>query len=153
MEPCHSRWRNLNRRYSVMGLRKSWSGRVALCMVVVVLSVSCSQGPPWETYVEAGKKSYREGKFSEAERQFTEAVKKAEQFGPQDLRLALSLNNLGEALRSQGKLIEAEPMYKRAVAIREQSKEGDPQDLAFVLNNLAALYYAQERPAAASLLY
>ena len=120
-----------------MDLANGWMIRVIVGLGMV-LSVACNQGPPWETYVEAGKKAYREGNLDEAEKQLSQAVKKAEQFGPEDLRLATSLNNLGEVLRSGGKLIEAEPMYKRALAIREkhQANDQEQQDFAFVLNRL-----------------
>src|SRR5262249_19198060 len=103
------------RSMTLMWFQKEWAARIVMG-VGLALSVSCNQGPPWESYAEAGKKAYREGNLAEAERQFSQAVKKAEQFGPEDTRLATSLNNLGETLRSEGKLIEAEPMYKRALA-------------------------------------
>src|SRR5579885_1612811 len=119
-----------------MGVSKPWLLGTAVILTLMI-TTACDKGPPWESYMEAGKKAYKEGNLPEAEKQFAEAVKKAEQFGPSDLRLATSLNNLGESLRSQGKLTEAEPMYKRSMTIREQNKDGDQQELAFAMNNLA----------------
>ena len=59
--------------------------------------------------------------YPEAEKQWSAALKEAEGFGPQDPRLATTLNNLGEVYRAQGRYAEAEPLYKRALAIREKA--------------------------------
>ncbi len=53
-----------------------------------------AQGGPWETYRAAGDKAYQRGNYPEAEKQWGAAVREAEGFGPQDPRLATSLNNL-----------------------------------------------------------
>ncbi|MEO0415519.1 MAG: tetratricopeptide repeat protein, partial [Verrucomicrobiota bacterium] len=44
---------------------------------------------------------------------------------------------------NQGKYEEAEPLYKRALAIREKQLGADHPDTATSLNNLAVLYYEQ----------
>ena len=63
--------------------------------------------------------------------------------GPGHLQVAASLNNLGELYRAQGKYTEAEPLYKRALAIAEKALgPGHPQ-VAASLNNLAGLYRLQ----------
>ncbi len=45
----------------------------------------------------AATKAYQQGNYPEAEKQFSAALKEAEGFGPQDPRLATSLNNLGKS--------------------------------------------------------
>ncbi len=80
-----------------------------------------AQGGLWETYAAAGVKAYQQGNYPEAEKYLAAAVKEAEGFGPQDPRLATSLNNLAGLYHAQGKYAEAEPLHKRALAIREKA--------------------------------
>ena len=53
----------------------------------------------------------------------------------------------------QGRYAEAEPLYKRALAIREKALGPDHPDVAKALNNLAVLYQKQGRYAEAEPLY
>ena len=67
--------------------------------------------------------------------------------------LRQSLNNLAELYRDQGRYAEAEPLYKRSLAIREKALGPDHPDVATALNNLAVLYEDQGRYADAEPLY
>ena len=87
--------------------------------------------------------AYQQGRYTEAEGQWKAALKEAEKFGEQDPRLATSLNNLGELYVAQFKFDEAEPLYKRSLAIREKALGLEHPDMAASLNNLALLYHAQ----------
>jgi len=84
------------------------------------------------------------GKYSEAtvlaQRQL-ESIEKTR--GPVDRDVAGALNNLALLYSDQGRDPEAEPLYKRAIAIME--KVGGPGGGAAELNNLAALYQRQQR--------
>ena len=53
----------------------------------------------------------------------------------------------------QGRYADAEPLYKRSLAIREKALGPDHPDVALSLNNLAELYHAQGRYADAEPLY
>ena len=53
----------------------------------------------------------------------------------------------------QGRYAEAEPLYKRALAIQEKALGPDHPDVATALNNLAVLYRHQGRYAEAEPLY
>ncbi len=66
-----------------------------VCLALWPAQVS-AQGGLWETYMAAGDKAYQQGNYPEAEKQLAAALKEAEGFGPQDPRLATSLNNLAE---------------------------------------------------------
>ena len=59
----------------------------------------------------------------------------------------------GAATESQGQYAEAEPLFRRALAIREQALGPDHPDTATSLNNLADLYDSQGRYAEAEPLY
>ena len=59
--------------------------------------------------------------------------------------MAISLNNLAEVYRTQGDYTKAEPLFKRALVIREAAFGPDHPDVAFSLDNLATLYRATKR--------
>ncbi len=107
----------------------------------------------WKSYGKAGGKAYQKGNYPEAEKQFAAALKEAEGFGPQDPRVAVSLTNLAALYYNQGKYTEAEPLYKRALAIVEKTLGPEHPRVATGLNNLAALYDAQGKYAEAEPLY
>lgn len=67
--------------------------------------------------------------------------------------LAAALNNLGQIHANQGHDDQAEPLYKRAIAILEKSSGLDTALIAPELNNLAALYQRQARFAEAEPLF
>ena len=62
------------------------------------------------------------------------------------------MNNLARLYHAQGKYDQAEPLYKRALAIREKALRPDHPDVAAVLENYAALLKATNRPAEADKL-
>jgi len=64
-----------------------------------------------------------------------------------------SLNNLAELYRIQGRYPEAEPLYRRSLAIRERTLGPEHPSVATSLNNLAAFYHVQGRYAEAEPLY
>ena len=59
--------------------------------------------------------------------------------------MAIGLNNLAELLRDTNRLAEAEPLYRRALAIDEASFGPDHPEVARGLNNLALLLKATNR--------
>src|SRR5439155_14372271 len=92
-------------------------------------------------------------KFAEAEKAYLTALKEAEHFPDEDPRLSLSLNNLGFLYYDQGRYGEAEPLYLRALDLRERFLGPEHPDVAATLNNLAELYRARARHAKAEPLY
>eukprot|EP01105_Mastigella_eilhardi_P028097 TRINITY_DN902_c1_g1_i4.p1 TRINITY_DN902_c1_g1~~TRINITY_DN902_c1_g1_i4.p1 ORF type:complete len:1050 (-),score=224.67 TRINITY_DN902_c1_g1_i4:515-3502(-) len=68
--------------------------------------------------------------------------------------IAAKLENLAYTLREQGRYREAEPLYREAVAMREQSGEGtSATDLAQATNNLAIVLRLQGNYSQAQPLY
>jgi tetratricopeptide (TPR) repeat protein len=53
--------------------------------------------------------------------------------------VALSLSNLGAVYVAQGQYEEAAPLYRRALAIREHSREASGSDLDKVLEDYAGV--------------
>jgi tetratricopeptide (TPR) repeat protein len=100
---------------------------------------ACTQETQWEKHMTTAAKAYQQGRYTDAERSFQATVKEAEAFGPQDLRLATSLNNLAALYHQQGKYDEAEPLYKRSLAIVEKSLGPEHPHMATSLENYAML--------------
>src|SRR5262249_47616791 len=66
---------------------------------------------------------------------------------------AAALTAEARRLHQAGRYAEAEPLYKRTLAIREKALGPDHPDVSTSLNNLAQLYYAPGRHAEAEPLY
>ena len=97
---------------------------------------------------------YRQGKFSEAEPLFRQALAVREKaLGPGHPRVALSLNNLAVLYKAQGRYAEAERLTQRSLAIWEKTLGVNHPKVATSLNNLAELYRVQGRYAEAEHLY
>jgi hypothetical protein len=58
----------------------------------------------WKSHIHAGAEAYQLGDLSEAEKEFQAAVDVAEEFGPEDSRLAMSLDYLAAFYQDQGRL-------------------------------------------------
>ena len=63
--------------------------------------------------------------------------------------MASDLNNLAGLYRDQSKYDQAEPLYKRALAIREKVLDANHPDLAISLEEYAAMLKAAKRDAEA----
>jgi tetratricopeptide (TPR) repeat protein len=64
-----------------------------------------------------------------------------------------TLDNLGDVFEAQGRYDDAEPLFRRGLAIREKALRPDHPDLADSLNRLAAVHRIQGRPASAEPLH
>jgi tetratricopeptide (TPR) repeat protein len=94
----------------------------------------------------------RAGKYAEALPLAQAMVTQLEK-GPPNRDLAGAINNLAQVYGDMGRDAEAEPLYKRALAIMEKSAGLDSADIAPELNNLAALTsasFAMPRPSRCS---
>ena len=95
----------------------------------------------WEEQNKKAVQLFRSGRHTEAMAMAQEALKEAEEsFGPDDARVATSLNNLAECTRAQVRHAEAEPLWKRALEIRKK-RWGRPSRCLHLMNNLAGAYF------------
>jgi tetratricopeptide (TPR) repeat protein len=138
-----------------------WLLAEVLCLIFG-LALATAQQTAWENYMEAGQKAYEQGDYSEARKMFSAALEEADKFGPDDPRVAISvawvtvlndtqilgpehlavttsLNNLALLYHNQGKYAQAEPLYQRALAIREKALGPGHPDVADTLENYAGL--------------
>ena len=111
------------------------------------------QETQWDNLNSAAVDAYQQADYAKAEKLLLAALKVAKKFGAQDPRLATSLNNLAALYDTQGKYAEAEPLFRRSLAIWEMALGPEHPDVAQSLNNLAELYRAQGKYAQAEPLY
>ncbi len=120
-----------------------------LCLALAI-QTACTPGIVWMWYDAAGIEAHQKGRYAEADQYLTVALKQAEKFGEQDARLATSLNHLASLYQDQGNYTQAEPLYKRALAIAEQASGSEYPDLATTLENYAELLRKTNRDAEAA---
>ncbi|HMP52628.1 MAG TPA: tetratricopeptide repeat protein [Candidatus Melainabacteria bacterium] len=93
----------------------------------------------WKEKFDEAVKAQQENKYDYAEHTWMVAVEEAEALGPNDQRLALTLDRLCEFLLLRGKLQEAASYGYRALAIYEEALGENADELASILANLAML--------------
>ncbi len=120
-----------------------------LCLGLWPMVAASAQETRWDSIMDGAVEAYQQADYAQAEKLFLAALKEAEKFGDQDPRLAASLNNLAELYRAQGKYTQAEPLYRRALAIWEKTLGPEHPDVATDLENYAALLHKLNRAAEA----
>ncbi len=124
-----------------------------LALSVSFLFPNSSYADEWSKNIEAGETAYKAGENAEAEQDFNLALKEAESFGPNDVRLARTLNDLAVIYDEARKYDASEENYKRAIEIYVKSEKENAPALADAINNLANLYKDQKRYKYAEPLY
>ena len=109
---------------------------------VLILSVISAGQSSWEGKNLAGEKAFQEGRLLDANRLFTDALRDAQQFGPNDVRLAPIYNNLALVSFVQNNFIASETLYEKSIAVMEAQGQENPLLLP-VLDNLTSLYVKQ----------
>src|SRR6266700_7365695 len=126
-------------------------------LVCLALLVSVSHGTPSSAQGLAAQSAKVSelgdaGKYSEAIA-LAQAMLANQEKRPPSRDLAGALNNLAQLYGDVGRDADAEPMYKRAIAIMEKAVGLDSAAIAPELSNLAALYERQGRYAEAEPLF
>ena len=100
-------------------------------------------------------KLYRAGDYDRAITLLEQVEARARALGnvEGDRNYATTIDVLANAYAAKGRYLEAEPLYKHALAIREKLLGPDSPDLAASLNDLGELYRVQGRNAEAEPLY
>ena len=141
--------------YIIRGLT-SFRPKVIIIAVLVLTfsSLVYAQEALWEKLNSKTKTLFKQKRYPDALSVAKEALKVAEDtFGPDNPKVATSLNNIAELYVIKGTYDEIEPLYKRALEINEKALGPDNPDVAISLNNLAELYYNQGRYTEAEPLY
>ena len=99
--------------------------------------------PPSRTAVDDGVEACQQLRYGDAERLLVGALRRAEQGAAAAPELAAALGQLADLYRAQARYEEAEPLYRRAIALEEGRQGGEHAGMARALNNLALVYRAQ----------
>lgn len=108
-------------------------------------TVVWAQDPSWVNHMTAATSALQRRDLAEAGTQLEAALELAEGFSVGDPRLARTLNNLAYIYRRVGRYYDAEPLYRRAADLHEETLGPDHPNVATVLNNVASLYQLQRR--------
>jgi len=99
----------------------------------------------WKSHHQAGASSLEQGHYPEAEKQFQAALKEVEGFAETDARRLRTLAGLARLRVLQGQHTQAESLYLHILTLREKSLGTENPRLASTLEELAAIYSAQEK--------
>lgn len=142
-DPMNRSNRSIRPAFQILG--------VLLCCAALAPN-ALGQDTVWNTYNDAGMQALKVAQYAKAERMLKLALREAELSGLSDTRVATSLNNLALLYGDQGKYDQAEPLYKRSLAISEKAFGPGHPNVATSLENLAVLLVATGRRAEADRL-
>lgn len=91
----------------------------------------------WKALNLEAIKYHKDGVLAMAEQKFSEAVKEAEKFGPDDVRLSECLDNLIWIYHTRGKVDQAEEMIRQSLNIQEKAYGPDNEYISWNLKLLA----------------
>ena len=100
-----------------------------------------STAPPAPT--NAGLVAFQEGRHGDAERMLVADLARAERQIPEPTAIARALVDLAELYRGQARFEEAEPLFRRAIALLDALPAPAHRALVKPLNSLALVYRAQ----------
>ncbi|MBP7055228.1 MAG: tetratricopeptide repeat protein [Candidatus Omnitrophica bacterium] len=112
--------------------------------LIMILSSTChifADEVLWDKLQDRAAILYQQQKYDEAvklQREALEVSKKT--FGPEDNKVAESMDNLAVYLHATGNNIEAEELYDKALAILEKNLKPNDRYLAIFMNYLASFY-------------
>jgi tetratricopeptide (TPR) repeat protein len=110
---------------------------LTFCAAVPVFA----QEAHWETLNTRVKNLYTREKYAEALPIAEECLQTAEEaWGPNDYRVAFSLQDLAAIRSAQNDFAAAEPLAQRALKILETATPPDPRKVANALNTLGSVY-------------
>ena len=101
----------------------------------------------------AGKMARKLAEYKQAQEWLERLLELREAEGKNDAGLGDALHELALLHKDLGQYAAAEPLYLRAVAVKEQALGKEHPDVAEVLNGLAALYWREGKDASVEPLY
>ena len=133
------------------------NGRLAWSVVAVLFlgaGVLYAHTGELKAYLDRGRALAKAEKPEQALPYFLFALELGEKkFGADSPAVVPLLNDLAEVYATRSDYPDAEPLFKRSLAIQEQELTRYRSGIARTLNNLGALYEATERPREARKLY
>lgn len=140
----YNRCRMLDRDLAAVLLTRRFPPRnLVLFVLLVCFAPAGCRGLQWEDYMEAAYHARQDGRYREAEELLLVAADFATAFPANDLRRAMTLNDLAEICIAEARHAEAEVLYRQATEVIEAALGPDHLDLAAHLAMVAAFYAAQ----------
>ncbi|MCM8760531.1 MAG: tetratricopeptide repeat protein [Candidatus Omnitrophica bacterium] len=117
----------------------------AVFLIVSIAAFSSLSSEPtfeeWQSLTDEALDHYYYHRYKEAVEVAREALKVAiELFGPEDLKVVGSLDNLASYLAATGEYEEADELYQRAFSILQKKLPADDGYLAIFMDYLAIFY-------------
>ncbi len=104
----------------MMAINRMMMWLAAFTIGALLLASGPGSAEPWDDHLTAAGAAFRSGKPAEAEKHYLSALKEAEAFGPDDVRLGATLDQLAAAYMAQDKAADAEKALRRALPIWEK---------------------------------
>lgn len=123
--------------------RRLPSRSLVFFLLIVGLAQAGCRGLQWEDYMEAAYHARQDGRYREAEELLLVAADHAAAFPADDLRRAMTLNDLAEICIAEQRHSEAEVLYRQATEVIEAALGPEHLDLAAHLTTVAAFYAEQ----------
>ena len=99
----------------------------------------------WDHEIAVGDDAYNDSNYVEAEQHYRKSLEVAERLHLSEAQRATSTASVAQCLRYQKKFVEAEPLFREALAIREKVLPPNHPRTALTLEGLGACLYAQNR--------
>ncbi len=121
---------------------------LGLCIVVVLLTTGVlhaggsqkEKALDWNGYTQAGKLALESKNYDKAELSFKKALVLASTQNKASLEVAMSLDNLAQLYQRQGRYLEADPMYRKAIELYQKRLGREHKLVGQAIKNLSALY-------------
>ena len=97
----------------------------------------------WKALNLEAMEYHQKGDLEMTEKKFMEAVKEAENFGPEDIRLSECLDNVIWIYHTRGKVDAAEAMIRQSISIQEKTYGPDNEYISWNLRLLADICQGQ----------
>ena len=111
---------------------------IAPAMMALLIAPAFPQGASFGSYMPELKRLQQNGDAAGMERLARKAQAELQaRLGPDNIEVAAAVTWVGIALHAQSRNTEAEPLLRRALAIREKALGPSHLDVAVSLNNLA----------------
>jgi tetratricopeptide (TPR) repeat protein len=121
--------------------------------IIFGCNLASAQDSSWDEAREAAARAETQGKSAEARQFYQDAVREAEEVGPDDWRVATSLADLGDFYYRRTDYSEAETFFRRGLEIQLTAVPNSFEELRSARVNLAKTLVAEGNPQEAANLY
>ncbi len=128
---------------------------ISLAFSCAICSASASYAAQshFDELSQEGIDYYQKSDYKNAEKKLLEALEEAGKYMGKEERMYIALTNLAGVYKMQAKFTNAEPLYKRAMLIRQRDLGNEDSRVADAMDNLSDIYMRREKFQEAEELY